>query len=86
MASNLSWQQIAVFALCLAAAFGAHKLLGVDAGMAAGVITSIIAFLMGRKPADAPSAVTASAVTSAEGITSLTVGGDVKVESKDGDQ
>lgn len=78
MSSNLSWQQIAVFALCLASAFAAHKLLGVDAGMVAGIITSIIAFLMGRKPADAPTAVTASASTTADGVTSISVGGDVK--------
>ncbi len=52
MIRNFTWQQLAVFALCLAAAFGAHKFLGLDAGMAAGVVTSIIAFLMGRAPAD----------------------------------
>lgn len=48
---NLSWQQIAVFAVCLAAAFAAHKYLGVTEGMTAGTVTAIIAFLLGR-PSD----------------------------------
>ena len=55
MIRNLTWQQLAVFALCLASAFAAHRWLGLDAGMAAGVVTSIIAFLMGRNgPSDPP--------------------------------
>ena len=45
---TLTWQQVAVFALCLAAAFAAHKFLGVEAGMTAGLVTSCIAFMMGR--------------------------------------
>jgi len=52
--SNLSWQQIAVFALCLAATFAAHIYLGLDAGMAGGLITSLIAFFMGRPMPSAP--------------------------------
>ncbi len=55
---TISWQQLAVFVVCLAAAFAAHKFLGLDAGMAAGVVTSIIAFMMGRgqdpPPSDPP--------------------------------
>lgn len=54
MIRSVTWQQLAVLVVCLAAAFAAHKFLGLDAGMAAGVVTSVIAFLMGR-PNDPPS-------------------------------
>ncbi len=55
---NLTWQQIAVLVVCLAAAFAAHMWLGLPEGMAAGLVTSIIAFLMGRgdPPEDPPAA------------------------------
>ncbi len=52
MGKDITWQQLAVFVVCLAAAFASHKFLGVDAGMAAGVVTAIIAFLMGRGPVE----------------------------------
>ncbi len=45
---SVTWQQLAVLVVCLAAAFAAHKYLGVTEGMTAGVVTSIIAFLLGR--------------------------------------
>ncbi len=48
MSKSFTWQQIAVFAICLGAAFAAHRFLGLEQGMAAGVVTSIIAFMMGR--------------------------------------
>ncbi len=85
MASNLSWQQIAVFALCLIAAFAAHRFLGLAAGEAAGVVTAIVAFLMGRQPPNAPAAVSATATTTPEGATTITVAGDVQTP-KDGAQ
>ncbi len=55
---NLTWQQIAVLVVCLAAAFAAHMWLGLSAGMAAGLVTSLIAFMMGRgePPQDPPAA------------------------------
>jgi len=46
---NLTWQQIVVLVICLCTAFAAHKYLGVTPGMTAGLITSVIAFLLGRK-------------------------------------
>ncbi len=60
MIRNLTWQQLALLAICLAAAFAAHKFLGVEQGMVAGFVTSIVAFLLGRgdppaPPADPPS-------------------------------
>jgi len=48
MSKDITWQQLAVFAVCICAAFAAHRYLGLEQGMAAGVVTSIIAFLMGR--------------------------------------
>ncbi len=53
MMKSLTWQQVAVLAMCLAAAFLAHKYMGASEGMAAGVIASLIAFMMGR-PQDPP--------------------------------
>jgi MFS superfamily sulfate permease-like transporter len=50
MIKNFSWQQLAVLVICLAAAFAAHKFLGLEQGMAAGVVTSIVAFMLGRSP------------------------------------
>lgn len=54
MIRSFTWQQVAVFVVCLCAAFAAHRFLGLTEGMAAGVVTSIIAFMMGR-PSDPPS-------------------------------
>lgn len=54
MIPNLTWQQIAVFVVCLAATFAAHRFLGLDAGMAAGLVSSSIAFLLGRPKAEEP--------------------------------
>ena len=51
---NLTWQQIAVLVVCLVAAFAAHIWLGLSAGMGAGVVTSIIAFAMGRGDSPQP--------------------------------
>ncbi len=48
MIRNLTWQQVAVLAICIASTFAAHKYMDVSAGMTAGLITSIVAFLMGR--------------------------------------
>ncbi len=45
---DITPMQLAVFVVCLAAAFAAHVYLGLAPGMAAGVITSIIALMMGR--------------------------------------
>lgn len=54
MIKNFTWQQLAVFVICIAAAFAAHRWLGLEQGMAAGVVASIIAFLMGRGGSEAP--------------------------------
>ncbi len=48
MNKDITWQQLAVFVVCLGAAFAAHRYLGLEQGMAAGLVTSVIAFLMGR--------------------------------------
>jgi hypothetical protein len=56
MLQTFTWQQIAVFVVCLGAAFAAHRFLGVDAGMAAGVVTSIVALLLGRQSTPPPGA------------------------------
>jgi hypothetical protein len=45
---NITWPQVAILTVLIGAAFAAHYFLGAPAGMAAGVVTSIIAFLMGR--------------------------------------
>lgn len=58
---NLTWQQIAVFVVCIAAAFAAHQWLGLTAGYAANVVTAIIAFLLGRTPTDPSSTPAATA-------------------------
>ena len=52
MPKNVTWQQVAVLAICLGFAFASHKFLGESAGMAAGLMTSIIAFVMGRPRSD----------------------------------
>lgn len=52
MIRNFTWQQLALLVICLGAAFAAHKFLGVEQGMAAGVVTSLVAFMMGRAPVD----------------------------------
>jgi hypothetical protein len=54
MINNLTWQQLVVLVFCLGATFAAHRFLNLDAGMAAGMVTSIIAFLMGRGQAAQP--------------------------------
>lgn len=59
MIPNLTWQQIAVFVICIAATFGAHRYLGLSEGMAAGAVTSLVAFLMGRGTPPTPPAVPA---------------------------
>jgi hypothetical protein len=51
---SITWPQLAVLVVCLAAAFAAHQWLGVTQGMAAGVVTAVIAFLLGRPPVDPP--------------------------------
>jgi len=48
--TNITWQQVAVLAICLAAAFAAHLYLGLAPGMAVGFVTSVVAFFLGRAP------------------------------------
>lgn len=46
---NISWQQVALIALMLVAAFAAHIYFGMAPGMALGFVTTSVAFFLGRK-------------------------------------
>lgn len=48
---SLTWPQVALVVALLAATFAAHRFLGLNAGMASGFVTTLIAFLLGRAPA-----------------------------------
>jgi hypothetical protein len=53
---NITWQQALVLVAALAATVACYKFLGPDAAGAASVVSTILAFLMGRDPPNGPPA------------------------------
>ncbi len=51
---NLTWPQVIVLVACLAATFGAYKLLGPEAGNLSAIASTIVTFLLGRDPPTNP--------------------------------
>lgn len=50
MIRNLTWPQVAILIACLAATLAAYKFLGPDAGSISAVVSTVLAFLLGRDP------------------------------------
>jgi hypothetical protein len=51
---NITWQQTAILIACLIATICAYKFLGADAAGVSTIVSTVLAFLLGREPPPPP--------------------------------